>query len=232
MRRPSTIAPTIIQPTLLSALTLVVVLAASSLIACGGNDNPTIKHRLDMSSLAQTPPEERLPVAAAYRSQYAAEQDRAHTAFALKDSQYALKIARAKQAQGKQDQKIAELESKRSEAAFMTSLANAATKLLDRSKKDAQTQKLEISYLEAQRKYLKKYLSYTEAQVVATEAAFELAKAKLAKERGATPKDFDLAKFANQEKSIKDWAAKRSQGFKSALAKAQEKKAAWKNASK
>lgn len=218
--------------TSLSALALTMVVMASSLLACGGNDQPTIKHRLDMSTLAQTPPSDRTAVAVAYQKHYEAELELAHTEFALKDSKYALQIARTKREQSKQDQKIARLESKRGEAAFMTTLATAATKLVNASKLQAQSATLEIRYLKAQRKYLAKHLRYTEAQLLATEASLELAKAKLSKERGTLPKTAKFEKFVSQEKSFKERASKRQQNSRSALAKAQAQEKAWKNASK
>lgn len=217
--------------TLCRALTLTLLLVAS-MAACGGSEKPTLKHRLDMAPLAQTPPEERSEVADAYRAHYEAELELAHTQFALKDNMYALKIARAKQAQSKQNQQIAKLEGKRSEAVFMTGLASAATKLLNGMKKDTLAGKSEVSYLKSQRAYLRKHLSYAEAQVLATEAALELAKAKLCKQRGTMPKDFKLEAFVSQEKTFKARATARNEKSKGALAKAKEKEKAWNNARK
>ncbi len=216
----------------ISLAALVLLMSASALMACGGKDAPTIKYRLDMSTISQTPAEERETVADAYSLAYQAQLERAHTEWELKDTKYALQIAKARQDQRKHEERIAKLEGKRSEMAFMASLADNALKLLNGMKKQTIAQKGEIRYLKAQRKFLRKQLAYNDAQILATEAAFELAKAKLCKQRGTMPKGFNLDKFVSQDRSFKARASKRQQSAKASQANAIALEKAWKNASK
>lgn len=210
---------------------LVLSLATLTLGACGGTA-PAIKHRMSMDVLAQTPPEDRGPVAEAYRAHYQAQLELAHIEFQLRDIEYELKIARAEKAQRKHAQRVAELEGKRSAAAFMTDLASSADKLLNGMKKERRAQGERIRYLKAQRSYLHKARAHAKLALVHAEAAFELSKAKLAKERDTVPKNFQIAKFVTQEKNARAKSQKKAQSAKSAKAKASAKEKAWKNAGK
>ncbi len=199
--------------------------------ACGGSQ-PAIKHRMSMDVLAPTPPEERAPVADAYRSHYQAQLKLDHMNFLLSDIDYELKIARAEKAQRKQSQKVAKLEGKRNAAVFRTGLATAADKLLNGMKKEERAQGERISYLKAQRTYLRREVAHSKLALIQAEAAFELAKAKLAKQRDTVPKGFTLDKYIAQEKRAKDKAQAKAQKAKAAQAKAKVKEQAWKKSSK
>lgn len=199
--------------------------------ACGGS-KPIIQHRLDMEVLAPTPPEARASVAEAYRDQYRAELELAHTQFLLDDVEYELKIARAEREQVKHSQKIARLEERRNEAMFKTSLAEAASTLLNDMKKQDLAHKHQIRYLKAQRSYLRKRLAHAKVAVTHAVARFELAKAQLAKERDTIPKGFKLTRFVAQEKRARAIADKKARRAKAAQTKARAKEKRWKKAKK
>jgi len=213
-------------------LTLLAIVSLALLSGACGGSQPAIRHRLPMTLLAQTPPEERGNVADAYRLQYEAGLQLDHITFMLSDIEYELKIARAKKAQRVQEEKVAKLEGKRSEAMFKFNLAKAAGTLLGKMKKQNRAEGERIHYLKAQRTYLRRELSHAKLAVVHAEAAFELAKAQLAKKRETVPKGFKLAVFVDQEKRTKASAQNKAGAAKSAQSKAKSKEQAWKNASK
>lgn len=199
--------------------------------ACGGAE-PTIKHRLPMGTLAQTPPEERGPVSDAYRKHYEAQLKLDHVGFLLSDIKYEIKIADAKKAERKQRLRVAKLEGQRNEAFFQEKLAKAADTLVNGLKKQERAQEEYMRYLKAQRTYLERERSASIATLAWSEAAFELAKAKLAKKRNTTPNGFRLDRFVAQEERARATSQKNSQKSKDALASAKAKKQAWKNAAK
>ncbi len=210
---------------------LLVSIAALAGASCGGSP-PAIKHHLPMEMLAPTPVEARSPVAEAYRGHYRAQQELDHVRYQLRDIDYELKIARAEKAQRKEEQKIAKLQGQRSTAFFKADLAKAADSLLNGMKKRRRAQGERIRYLKAQRSYLKRELAYAKLALLQAEATFELAKARLAKERETVPKGFKLARFVEQEKRAKSRAQAAAQRAKTAKAKAKSREQAWKNAEK
>ncbi len=199
--------------------------------ACGGAE-PAIKHRLPIGTLAQTPPQERGPVSDAYRKHYEAKLKLDHVGFLLSDIKYEIKIADAKKAERKQRLRVAKLEGQRNETFFQAELAKAADTLVNGLKKQERAQEEYMRYLKAQRTYLERERSASRAALVWSEAAFELAKAKLAKKRNTTPDGFRLDRFEAQEERTRAKSQKNSQKSKDALASAKAKKQAWKNAAK
>ena len=93
----------------------------------------------------------------------------------------------------------------------MVDLAKSAGTLLNSMKKDGRAQGERIRYLKAQRTYLRRELSRSKAALVQAEAGFELAKARLAKERNTVPKGFKLTSFVSQESQAKARTQKSAQ---------------------
>tara|TARA_R110002096_G_scaffold436051_2_gene666301 strand:+ start:48287 stop:48964 length:678 start_codon:yes stop_codon:yes gene_type:complete len=225
MQRSSTQRP------LIALFIMSMAVASMGAAGCGGAQ-PTIKHRLPMEMIAPAPAESRVPVAEAYRAHYQAQLEVDHLQFQITDINYELKIAHAEKAQRKQAQKVAKLQGKRSAAFFKADLVKAADKLVNGMKKSQQSEGEHIRYIKAQRTYLKRQLTYAKLALVQAEATFELAKARLAKERETVPKGFKLAQFVDQEKKAKAKAQAKAQSAKSALANAKTREQAWKNAAK
>ncbi len=214
--------------TFLSPVLLSLFLAVG---ACGGAE-PAIKHRLPMDTLAGAPPEERGAVSDAYRKHYEAQLKVAHVGFLLSDIRYEIKIADAKKAERKQQLRVAKLVGQRNEAFFRAKLAKAADALVNGLKKQEQAQEEHMRYLRAQRSYLERERTASLASLVWADAAFELAKAKLAKKRNTAPKSFKLERFVTQEERARAKSQKKSQKSKDAHASAKAKEKAWKNAVK
>ncbi len=230
MHSSNTPAPRAARP--LQLLLGSTLFAAASLSAGCGSSAPAIKHHMPMEMLAQTPPEERAPVADAYRAHYEATAKVGHLRYRLSDIEYELRIARAEKAQRSQEEKIAKLQSKRSEAAFKVDLAKTAQAAINGMKKQKRAQGERIRYLKAERTYLKRELAYAKLAVIEAEASFELAKAKLAQARETVPKGFKMTQFVTQEKRAKSRAQAKAQKARAAKAKAKTREQAWKRASK
>lgn len=84
-----------------------------------------------------------------------------------------------------------------------------------------------VSYLKAHRKYLQKWVRYTEEEMYAKEARFELAKARLAHNKNIKPKGFDIKRFENQAKDRSERAQRARAKANSEKAKAEEKRKKW-----
>lgn len=201
------------------------------LYACGGSA-PVIKHRLSMDMLSNSPADVRAPVAEAYRAHYEAKLKLDHLTFLLSDLKYALGIAKAEKSKAKQSMKIAKLESKRNALTFKVTQMNAAKSELASMAKRRDAQSMRIRYLQAQRRFLRKSIAHGKASVYHSEARFELAKAKLAKERNTIPRGFKMAAFVAQEKRTGAVASRKAARSKSAQSLAAERKRSWKQTTK
>lgn len=207
-------------------------LASCALLYSCAAPAPAIQHRLPMDMLTNSPPEVRAPVADAYNKHYQAQLNLAHMQFLLKDVDYEFRMAKTEKSMAKQNMKMEKIKSQRNELAYKVKLMDAAKSAMlgYGSRSDAMNEKLR--YLKAQRSYLKKAVAHAKAAVNHTEARFELAKAKLAKERKTIPKGFKLAKFVSQEKKTGKVASKRAANLKSAQSEAKSKLGIWNKVNK
>jgi len=165
--------------------------------ACGASQ-AEIGTRVDVASLAPVAPGDRDAVADAYASHWDAERELEHWQFELADVQYALDEARAQKSRSEIDRKLASLRVKRNKAAFLGKAIEEAQAAVNGSKRDVRASDLKIRWLSKRRDYLEQEVAAAQARVQATDAAFELAKAKLAQAKGIAPKGFKMDAFVQQ----------------------------------
>lgn len=180
-----------------ASLLLIFVTALAS--ACGGS-KPGIAHRFDQKKLASVVSADREPVAQAYANHQLSKMELQHWQFERKDAELELEEAKAEKDRANLEKKLAKIRIKRGETAFMA--VGAATKALDLSKHSVNAYGLKIRWLKARLQYLDKEIEAASAKVLATEAAFENAKALVAKKRGIAPKGFKPSTFADQARRM------------------------------
>jgi len=199
--------------------------------ACGGGQ-AGLGARVDEASLASVPPEDRNAVADAYASHWEAQRALEHWQFELADVRYAIDEARAQKSRAELDRKLASVRIKRNKAAFFGKAVQEAEAALGGSKRDVRTADLKLKWLSKRRAYLEQEVAAAQAQIQATDAAFELAKAKLARERGIAPKGFKMDTFVQQAQRRSATYRSKRQAADKARATADERHRDWQSASK
>ena len=205
---------------------LLPIALAFAFAACG-SPKPPIQHRIDMKTIAATPPDGRTEVGEAYKALAMARAELAHVEYLLEDISYELKLAKMEREQVESNRKMAEVREKRSRSAFKMALAKSAAKAMDSMKSNSQKEKKHMEYLKAEQSYLKKKRSYALVAVDHAEARFELAKANVVKDRNLSPKGFKHQKFVSQEQRNKKRADSKRSAMQSAKQKASSKHKAW-----
>jgi hypothetical protein len=84
-----------------------------------------------------------------------------------------------------------------------------------------------VSWIKANRKYLKKKLRYAEENMYAKEAKYEMAKAKLAKNKNIRPKGFNLGSYDKQYKNRSERAQRAKAVAQKEKQKSDTKKKKW-----
>lgn len=191
-----------------------------SFVACGGPPAPIVQHTIAMETIAKTPAQERSLVADAYRAHYLSKVEVEHQEFLLRDIEFELRIAKVKSREMKQREELSSLEVARNNAMYKELAAKKADIVMQSLKKSRDSQNQQITYLKAQRNYLKKQLRHSIALETHAHARFELTKAQLAQKRQILPKNFKMERFVAQEKRAKDQVLRREKGASTAKSKA------------
>lgn len=169
--------------------------------ACGGGESRPgpLEHRFENMHIAHLPQEDQQDV---FRAQTEFNKSQAARAKANADYEQAttdLEVAKneAKQAVLSEDsansqKQAAEKRGNMNEVNQMNLVAIAA-------KLARQAADKKVSYMEARRKYRQEFLHYTEDQMYAAEARYELTKARLAQQKNIRPQNFSLENFQKQD---------------------------------
>ncbi|MBL4636943.1 MAG: hypothetical protein JKY56_24030 [Kofleriaceae bacterium] len=203
-------------------LTCVLASSAFLCVAACGPPAPMIQYTISIETISQTPPQERQSVAEAYRAHYLSQVQVDHVGFLLSDIEYEIGIAKMRSREIKQREELSAMEMKRNNAMFKSTAAKSADTQMQSHKKDNDSQKLHVSYLKAQRRYLKKRLQHANSAETHAVATFELAKAQLAQKRKTVPKGFKIERFVTQKKRALEQMQRFEKAANSARGKALE----------
>lgn len=201
------------------------LLVIAGLIGCGSS-GPVIRHKVPMEKLWHTPPPDRVAVGNAYKRLLTARAELAHTRFLLEDTRRQAAIADAERDRARLGARIVELEKKRHAASYRGSEVAAAAKQLASFQKQERTVDRKVAWLDRREDFLRREITRLEIEVHASEAALELAKAKVAVARGAIPKK-DLQPFVTQAKRADRRAAAARQSAQNAREKSEAARKAW-----
>jgi hypothetical protein len=107
-------------------------------------------------------------------------------------------IAKNERDQAILSEKSAAAEKKAADGSNDLTRINAASAEMRRAELARKAADEKVSWLNADRGYLKKWLRYTTENMYAAEAKFELAKARVAQQRNIRPPGFELGRFEKQ----------------------------------
>ncbi len=169
--------------------------------ACGGGGNPgpkPLSHHFDDMYIARVPMEEKQSIIDAQNEYSKAKMEHAEAEASANDVGTKMEIAKNERQQALLDEKSAKAKEKAAnDSGDMTRVNNVKGELRGAELgRRASDQKIEA--LKAKRGYLKLWLRYTLANLYAMEAKFELAKARVAKNKNIRPKNFKVSYYEKQ----------------------------------
>lgn len=203
--------------------------------SCGGGGDPgpgPLKHHLDDMHLAKVPIPEQQEVIQARNDWSVAKMERAKAEADYNDSSTKLTVAKNEREQALLDEKSASAKLANAEKSADMNRVNAAKRERRAAEMARRAADYKVDTWKAWRRYLKKHLRYTEENVYAVEARYELAKATLAKAKNIRPRGFDFKAFQRQsaERSRRAQKAKKvADDFKREAGAVKKK---WKNMEK
>jgi hypothetical protein len=211
----------------------VLAAATMSLVACGGGDAGPVplSHHFDDMHIAAVPLEQKAQVIKTQNEYSVAKMKRAKAEADHAESETKLEIATNERQQALLAERSAHSEKKAADkSADMTRINAAAAELrAAQTKRRAADEK--VSWLKAHRKYLKKFLRYSEESVYAQEAQYELAKARLAHSRNIRPQGFDVAVFQRQYQDRSQRSERAKTVADQALQKSEARRKQWQSLS-
>ncbi|MBT8496298.1 MAG: hypothetical protein KJO07_24850, partial [Deltaproteobacteria bacterium] len=201
---------------------LLIFSALTLAVACGGGPSrpQPLKTTVDDMYLASVSLDEKQGVLKAQNDFAAAKMEYANAKNKQQEARKEIKVAKNELKAAKLDRSSAkhqQQDAKRKASTAEMKSADRQLKIAD-AKVDAAKQK--IGAWKQYKKAYKKKSFWAEEQMYAAEARYELAKARLAKQKGISPPGFDFAKFEKQAKDRSRRAQKRKVGADKALAKA------------
>jgi hypothetical protein len=170
-------------------------------LACGGGGESgpgPLKYHLDEQYIAQVPLPEQQAMMAAQNEFFKAKAERMKAEADWHDSGTQLDVAKNQRKQAEIDEESASKVRSSAEDSGDQTRINAAMRDQRVAELGRRAAEKKVSSIEAQRSYLKKWERYTEENLYAKEARYELAKAKLAKDKNISPKGFRYDDFAKQ----------------------------------
>ena len=178
------------------------LIGLTGLLACGGGGGDAgpgpLKHHLDDMHIAQVPIGEQQAVIQARNDYGVAKMTRAKAEADYGDSGTKLDVAKNERKQALLEEKSAEAKEKSANSSADMNRINAAKREKHAAQLSRKAADEKVDTIKLDRKYLKKWLRYTEENMYAMEAKFELAKAQLAKNKNIKPRGFTFATFQAQ----------------------------------
>lgn len=185
-----------------SQLVVVLVVLSVAAVGCGAAQDPgppPLRHHLDEQHLAKATMEEKAAMLQAQSDYNRAKQEKMKAEADRDDTKTQLDIARNDLEKAKLEQSSA---GKRKDAADKSKDWNQK----NLGKRDERVAELtvraadqRVDALEAKRDWLAKQVRYTEENLYAAEAKYELAKARLAREKNISPSGFAFQAYVDQQ---------------------------------
>ena len=205
-------------------------LASLCLLGCGGGGDagPTpLKHHFDDMHIAAVEMGDKQPVMQTQNDYSIAKMEHAKADADYNESGTKLDVAKNERQQALLAEKSAKTEKKAADDSNDMNRVNSSAAEMRRAELARKAADEKVAYLEAQRKYLKKFVRYTEENMYAKEAKFELSKARVAKQKNIKPKGFELSVYERQYKDRSERAQRARAVADRERSKANEKKKKW-----
>ncbi len=176
----------------------------TALIACGGGGDAgpvPLAHHLDDMHIAQVPIAEQQAVIQARNDYSVAKMTRAKAEADYGDSGTKLDVAKNQRKQALLEEKSARAKEKSANKSSDMNRINTAKREKHAAELSRKAADEKVDTIKLDRKYLKKWLRYTEENLYAMEAKYELSKAQLAKDKNIRPRGFAFADFQAQSRA-------------------------------
>ncbi|MEP6866594.1 MAG: hypothetical protein ABJE66_38625 [Deltaproteobacteria bacterium] len=202
-------------------LSYVCLIGVMACVACGSSDKPPgpLDHHFDDMYIAAIPLDQKANVVQTQQNWNVARMENANAEAQVKEADSQLHEARNDFSATKLAVDSAASNKKSADASADMNRINEATKSLATAKDVQKAAEARVKYLESYRSYLGRYLRYTQENMYFQEAAYESAKAQLAKTNNIAPKGVTYDSFPKQQDG-------RHSRTDSAKAKAENAKAA------
>lgn len=187
------------MPEMTRSLTAVAVLGM--LVACGGGGDPgpqPLSHHFDDYLIARVDVAEKQAVFKAQNDYHIAKGEFVTTQTRLDDNATRKDVAENEIKQARLDEDSARSRMKNAETSGDMNRVNAVKAEIRAAEVARQAAEQKVKAVKAERKYLEKLLRYTEEQMYAEEAKYELAKAEVAVAKSIRPKNFQIGDYKNQ----------------------------------
>ena len=182
---------------------LPIALAAGALVGCGGASGPVgpkpLQYRFKEHHLARVPDADKKDVQAARAELQRARQESRKAESDQASIARELDAARQEASRAHAQKEAADSQRSKLEDSKDWKLQNQATRDQRVAEVTERAADQKVKMLEARRDWLEEWMTYTRENVVAVEAAFELAKANLARAHNIAPPDFAYQAFVDQK---------------------------------
>ena len=171
------------------------------LSACGGGGPPApkpLQHHFDDMYIATVAMEEKQGVMDAQQAYAVAKMEKSTADANYAESGTKLDLAKDELKRAKIDQDSAKKKKKAAEESGDMNRVNAASALVRAADLAKQAADQKVTWIKANRNYLKLWVRYSTQEMYHQESKFELAKARLAKAKNIRPKNFTLSTYESQ----------------------------------
>jgi hypothetical protein len=188
---------------LISVSCAAAIAAAGALASCGGSSEPKVqplKYHLEESFIASVPMEQKNAMLQAQSDYQRAKAEHMKAEADHKDVGTQLDVAKNEHKQAKIDLESAE--SKKSAADDSKDMTRINAAMRDKRVAELRERATDqhVDALKARKKYLKKLRRYTEENMYAAEAKYELAKADLCRANNISPRGFAHQAYVDQQR--------------------------------
>jgi len=180
----------------------VLVVVGSVAAGCGGaQDKPPgpLSRHFDQSFIAGQSLDDKQPVLKAQGDYNAAQMEQAKAEADEREAGTMLDVAKNEQGAARLDEKSAKSRKQAADTSADQNRINDATKELRGAELARRAAEQRVKYLEEYRKWLHVLLRYTQENTFWQESRYQLAQAKLAKDKNIQPKGFKYDDYVKQE---------------------------------
>ncbi len=178
-----------------------VALLAAALAACGGSGPKRpqpLSHHFDEYHIARVPIAERQEVFKAQNDYQIAKGEYMTAQTKLEDNATRAEVAKNELKQALLAEDSAKSKQKNAESTGDMNRVNTAKADLRAAEMARRAADQKVAAVKAEKKWLEKYILYTEEQMYAQEAKFELSKAQVAQQKNIRPKGFAMPPYKEQ----------------------------------
>lgn len=201
-----------------------------TLTGCGGGGESAPKpltHHFDDMYIATVPIEEKQRVIEAQQAYAVAKMEKSTAEANYAESGTKLDLAKDELKRAKIDQDSAKKKAKAAEESGDMNRVNSATAAVRAADLAKQAADQKVTWLKAERTYLKRWVRYATEEMYNKEAKFELAKARLAKAKNIRPKGFTVKDYEAQASARSRLAQKEKKLAEQERNKAANEKKKW-----